>query len=462
MTKRLLALSLGAAGLLASQAASAQEFLRDRRYQEGIGVQVGDLELHPGIAGEVGYDSNWLLRSDREGPNIVNGPPRLGTGVLRITPSLTLSTLRGQRREGTDQGDPPVVAFRAGLSATYREFLAPELRNQRNLSAQADGRLDILPARPWGGGLYVNYARVVNPSTLNNPDLTFTRDVVGGGGELIFTPNNGTLNWRLGYRAGFTFFEDQIGRSFNNVVHDVYTRGQWAFRPRTALIYDATLGFFNYTNRQSTLVLQDSTPVRARLGLNGLVTSRLSVLVLGGWGASFFDTSVGPQVEQYDSVIGQAEVRWFPTAQPGLSSETGEVSLTLSSVSLGYSRDFVNSYVGRFYGQDRGYLRAVWFFAGRALVSLQGGVSAIQYPNFYFANGALRHPSDTDLRYDATLFTEYRFSNTFAINATGRYTQNVSDIQLPEEAAPAAGAPLRVFDFNWQRFEAYIGARWFM
>ena len=51
------------------------QWLKDRRYAEGVGVREGDLELHPGIAGEVGYDSNWFLRSSsaigqdsRQGP----------------------------------------------------------------------------------------------------------------------------------------------------------------------------------------------------------------------------------------------------------------------------------------------------------------------------------------------------------------------------------------------------------
>ncbi|MDW8362679.1 MAG: hypothetical protein RMK74_09775, partial [Myxococcales bacterium] len=43
---------------------SAQGWLEDRRRAEGIGIRVGDLELHPGIGAEVGYDSNVFLQSD--------------------------------------------------------------------------------------------------------------------------------------------------------------------------------------------------------------------------------------------------------------------------------------------------------------------------------------------------------------------------------------------------------------
>jgi len=67
MTKKGLAACVGAVALFATRAVAAQpqytapsgtpEWLQDRRYNEGIGIRAGDLEIHPGIAGEFGYDS---------------------------------------------------------------------------------------------------------------------------------------------------------------------------------------------------------------------------------------------------------------------------------------------------------------------------------------------------------------------------------------------------------------------
>src|SRR5271165_6137809 len=108
MTKRGLASSLALGVLLLVRGAAAQSqpqsantvtqgspaWLGDRRYNEGIGVRTGDLELHPGLAGEVGYDSNFFLRSTQQG--VANGPPVAPTvpsAVVRITPSLYLSTI---------------------------------------------------------------------------------------------------------------------------------------------------------------------------------------------------------------------------------------------------------------------------------------------------------------------------------------------------------------------------------
>src|SRR4051812_23409192 len=85
------ALGAFALGLGWPSEAHAQGWLGDPRIAEGPGIRTGDLELHPGIGGEVGYDSNWFLRSSTSGANIVNGAPNnppADAAVFRITPSF--------------------------------------------------------------------------------------------------------------------------------------------------------------------------------------------------------------------------------------------------------------------------------------------------------------------------------------------------------------------------------------
>jgi hypothetical protein len=448
--------------VLAPGTANAQEWLRDRRLSEGAGIRAGDFEIHPGIAGEIGYDSNWFLRSPKEGPNITNGAPQapvLAAGLLRITPSLSLSTLGPQRRAEAPDVEPPKVMFRAGLSATYREFFGDEdVRRQRNVSGGADARLDIMPQRTLGGAVYGNYVRTIQPNIVTaNPDLSFNRDDVGAGAELNTQPHGGTLDWHFGYQFHTTIFEqDSVNNLFNNHTHEAYTRGRWKFRPRTALIYDGTLRFTQYSNpSENPGGLHNSTPVRARIGLNGLVTSRLALLALAGWGSSFFETGGNPNINQFDSIIGQAELKWFLSGAP--EGDAGGMSLLLSSISVGYVRDFQNSYLSDFYGTDRGYLNLSYFFAGRALITFTGGVGAIEYPKIFFPDGSTRHDSWTDVRADATLFGEYRFADSLGINTTLRYSANFSDNQVP--LTPARD---QVFDMNWRRFEAFLGVRWFL
>jgi len=135
--------------------------------------------------------------------------------------------------------------------------------------------------------------------------------------------------------------------------------------------------------------------------------------------------------------------------------------LALSSIALGYTRDFAPSYLSNFYGLDRGYLKFSYFFAGRALATLEGGVGALEYPTILNPAGDVRHKSFTDVRADATFFTEYRFIDSLGINATVRYTQNISDQLIPPIGANATTAG-SVYAMAYQRFEAYLGLRWFM
>jgi hypothetical protein len=497
-------------GLLVPPAASAQEqyvagsdspqWLKDRRYNEGEGIRAGDLEIHPGVAAEFGYDSNWFLRSENQsvpaqcGPalqsacNVDNGPPLtppIPALELRISPSLYVSTLGPQRREGDLVAESPAVAFRAGVNATYREFFGVsndpvasqpqnDIARQRNVGGTADLRLDILPDRPVGGGIFASYGRIIQPNYATaDPNLSFVQDNITAGAEVVVQPGGGTLDWRFGYQLHDYLFEASQAVAFDTLSQEAFTRGRWRFRPRTALIYDGTLDFLSYSNSDQALKqgLVGSMPVRARIGLNGLVTERFAALLMVGWGASFEDTTVLTRQTQYDSVIGQAELKWFLTASPGIAAAT-QLTLALSTIAVGYRRDFQTSYLGNYYGLDRGYLRFNYFFGGRALVTLEGGLGAIEYPLVLWGGcpaggncgpvdtanlNKVRHDSFTDLRADATLFGEYRLVDSFGINATLRYTQNVSNNQILD--APNG---IGVVDMSWNRFEAFLGLRWFM
>ena len=442
-----------ALGLGYSTAAFAQEqtWLKDRRYGEGIGIRTGDFELHPGIAGEFGYDTNYFLRSDRDPP----GARPIDTLRLRITPSFSFGTITQQRRESEGGGtEPPKVAFRANIAASYSEFIATKSANsdalskQRNIGASGGLSLTILPQRPIGGDLYTDFLRSVQPSNL--AEFNYNRFTARFGGGIAWAPGGGMFDWRLGYQYSLTYFEDTRFRNLGNHTHEINTRGRWRFLPRTAFMYDASLGFTRYDYATSSQL--DSSPVRARVGINGLVTSSFAFLGMVGWGASFYKGTPTQSPQQFDSIIAQAEFKWFITPNPGL--DPAGVGLTLSSVAVGYSRDFFNSYLGDYYTRDRGYLSLATFFSQRVLLVVEGGVGAIEYPNIYGTNRVLEHTPFTTIMVDASLFGEYRFSNTVGLNTTLRYTSNITDTFI--------GVPPNADYLEWKRFEAFIGLRWFM
>jgi hypothetical protein len=447
--------------LAMARPAHAQEWLKDRSATEGPGVRVGDFELHPGIALQGGYDSNWFLRTDKSG--FINGGV-VGTPEMLVTPSISIATLGTQRKEGESPAEPQSVTFRAGASGTYREFFGQLSPEQRNGSIDASANLGILPGRPWGGSINATYDRVIQPSTYGDPDLAFTHDQFTGSAELAMQPGSGTLDWHFGGQVAGTLFEDTGGQGYNNLAFGAFTRGRWKFRPKTALLYDATFGFSSYTNTAegtgTITQLHSSDPVRTRIGINGLLTPRLSLLAMVGYGGSFFNPAGDAHVQQYDSVIANGELKFFLTAPPG--DPTG-VSLSQSTLALGYTRDFQSSYLSDFYGVDRGYLKFSYSFAGRAVVSLEGGVSAIEYPTLFIGPGDVptsTHTPFTDARVDGTLFGEYRFTNSFALNGTVKYTTNISNAVL--DLSTPGGPTNQLFSMQWQRFEAYLGVRLFL
>jgi hypothetical protein len=440
--------ALAVAQDLPSMQPVTQPWLQDRRYTEGIGIRTGDLELHPGVAAEFGYDSNWFRRADKEDP--------VGSLRLRITPSFSLSTLGRQRQDATPGAAPPDVEFRAGIAATYDEFFpisGPEdgqelMSQQRNIGGTLDLNLKILPRRPWSGVLQAEVGRAIRPSDQGLTNASFNRILVGAGGELIWTPGGGLFDWRLGYRFSGTIFESSEFQNLTNLQHSVQTRGRWRFLPRTALMYDASLGFIDYpdaTNKTS------SHPLRAQLGINGLVSPSFGLLALAGWGASFY-TPTGQ--EDFDSLIGQLELKWFITPNP--STDPGAAGLLLSSLAAGFSRDFIDSYIGSYLERDRGYVKLTYFFGGRYLLIVDGGAGAMVYPNIpELAQGAW-----TDIRVDASAFGEYRMKDSFGINATVRYATNISETEIPVDASNPVGSNTN--SLQWRQFEAFLGARWFM
>jgi hypothetical protein len=458
--------------LTSSFAASAfaqQPWIRDRRYGEGAGVRAGNLELHPGVAGEVGYDSNYFQRAGDADPP-APAEPIIDVYRLRLTPSLTLSTLGAQRR---DPGTPaPSVNFSAGAYAALNLLIPADSEGDEDVDPQranvaggANFELDVLPAGPWGFDLYGDYQRTVEPNNgpVGDTAITtdsFDRDAFRGGAGITARPGGGLFDWRLGYEIQYHLFERDAFEGFNNARHYFKTRGRWRFFPRTALIYDGQYGLIRYSNPTSQ---PNGETIESRIGINGLITYHFALLAMGGWAASFFDdiTGVTPpsntpggngviEVQNYDDFVAQAELKWFLMPQPTLEATNAPVGL--STIAGGYVRNFAPSYLGSFYRRDRGYLKFSYFIGGVAVIGLEGGYGVYSYPaSQIIAPGPDNQEGEfSEGRIDAQLFGEYRFASSFGVNTTLTYTQAISDTQPYDE------------NIEFSRFQAFVGVRWFM
>ncbi len=470
LVRPLAAVAVASSLFLAPKVASAQAWLRDRRYSEGQGLQSGDFEFHPGIGAEVGYDSNWFLRTDKTDPRFVNGAPQnppTDGALLRITPSLTLNTTRRTGEQAAAAASP--FAFAAGVAATYREFFGKqELRDQRNISGNATARLDINNGRPVAFGVFASYQRLIQPAVVADPNLSFNRSDVGAGADVAITPGGGTLDLRAGYQFFGALFEESNGAPYTNFTHEVSIRNRWRFRPRTALFHETSLRFVSYPNADRALnYLNDSTPLRTRFGVTGLVTERFGLLVAAGYGATFFKNPAAASSPQYDSINAQAEGTFYLSQGTG-TDEPGKATLLLSTITFGYTRDFQNSLLGNFFTSNKGYAKLNYLFGNNVLFTLDGYVEALSYAQPYNntaagptpVNGANGAPTGdfTNYRVGGIAFLEYPITPAFGVNATADYAQMISDVAI--EAGGTAANPL-LYDLSWRRFQAFLGARYF-
>lgn len=459
-----------------------QPWLGDRRFGGGIGIRTGDLELHPGIAGEVGYDTNFFQSANKVTPDnelvlipvqfrpvapdgTVYGDtgtfsePRVGTFRFRVTPSLTLNTLGAQRTESNAQeAVPPKFNLQATLSASYNELIATDsqyaddVAENRFISGDVSVAVDILPQRPWGLGLNAQYNRSVQP--VNDPAAPpgFQRSTFRGGAAVKWRPGGGLLEWSLGYDLTYILFEDDIFSNFSSLGHTVALRGRWLFLPRTALLYAGEYGFLVYPDGED--IKPPGSPLSSQVGVNGLITNHLGAMVMAGWKTLFFERN-----EEFDSVIGNAELTWYPLPRPDLAPEAAGVGL--SAISIGYRRDARPAYLGNYVQIDSGYAKASYFFGGSLLVSVDAALEHLRRPRSFFSDGTRQSGAFAENRVTATGFAEYRTSDTFGINTTLRYTGSITDQRIPVDNE--VGNPrLPYDDFSFNRIEAWIGVRWFL
>jgi hypothetical protein len=433
-------------------AAAQQPWIKDRATGEGIGIRTGNLELHPGVAGEIGYDSNYFQRADDEEPII-------DVYRLRVTPHLTLKTLGPARRgPGEAAGPQPTVNFTAGVYVAYNYLIAADSDNQdavdennHVVNAGASFTLDVLPGRPVGFDMYGDFLRTAEPSNLIANDTAFDRDSLRLGLGVSWRPGGGLFEWRLGYELGYHFFENDTWESLNNAQHTVMTRGRFRFLPRTALIYDGRVTFLRYSDTTSQ---NNGEIINSKIGVNGLITHHFGLLALAGWAASFYEGSL-PQ-RNYDGPTAHAELKWFILPQPTL--QPGDATVGLSTVAIGYVRDYANSYLGDYYRRDRGYLNFSYFIGGVAVIALEGGYSHYAHSDSFYTTGTLRQGAFGENRVDATAFGEYRLTESVGINATLRYTSSLDDNRVRVNELD----PTQVDNLQFSRYEAYLGVRWFM
>ena len=442
LTRRLAMQALVLVAMASS--ASAQGWLADRARSEGPGFRVGNLELHPGLGLELGYDTN-VFYEDTGGE---------GSFILRTTAHIDVATLGPQRRgEGDSEGDTQgrMIDFRGGLAASYYHFFIDEARD--NVGLGGNLALTINPGGRFSVYVHDEYERTIRPF-VDRPGtegdvgrLTYAKDRNTAGLELRLRSPGSILEGRLGYDFLLDYFEDEVFQYVNSFQHQFTFRLSWRFLPRTSLISLSRVYYQDYFERavDDPALVQNNWRAESSVGINGALTSTLGVTAMVGYAAGFYDD---PATDDFDSVIASAALKWNPRR-------------TIQTV-LGYNRRFRPSYLGNYLKSDQLYLKTQFLFGGAFLLGADLSLSFDETGIALTPDGEMIGNTGTrqDVRLSANLFGEYRFTDWLGLNLTLGYYGDFTDYEYddsilrPGEFFPDPGG-------GFQKFEAWFGLRVF-
>jgi hypothetical protein len=453
-TAVILAMALLGAASIRSEA-HAQAWLPDRAYTEGPGIRAGDLEIHPGIAVRGGYDNNvFKADGERRAPvpdangNLVDPTQkRQDSAILAVTPHIYLSTLSEQRRtQGEDRagGPLPSIAFRGGLATTYFHYFTSGA--PKNLEIDTDLQLSILPGRPFSIDLQAGYLRNVRPFTqYAGFKNAYVYDTVTPRARFNFGSRSRVLTAYVGYAPRINLYENAAFNYLNSYTHGAEVGAAWKFLPNTALVYDGVVEYQNYSKDNtfatiSPVIFADNTRFRTRMGINGALTRTLALRVLAGYAlvAIRNDRGDGARLDDHEDGVGEAVLSWaFGGAKTG-------------KIEAGYQRDLLTSALGGWTRLDRGFATIRTLLGGVFMLSLEGGVSGVEYGRLWGYDRPSATPvslgtnSDAkrhDVRVDGALRGEYRVTNWLSFMADVSAQAVITDFQYAVYTANG-GAPI--------------------
>jgi hypothetical protein len=312
------------------------------------------------------------------------------------------------------------------------------------VGADADLRLTLGAGRPFSLTLFESFGRTVRPFTeLGAVNQDYGRDQNNAGVELGFGTRGNVFRGNLSYDIGYDYFEGDSFRNATSLEHGIGAGWSWRFFPQTAFLYDFDVKLTDYPNESDDgPLLSGNTRLRTRVGVNGALTQRFSLMAMVGYGVGLYETG-----DDYESVVGQLELRFRLSPQVNLS--------------VGYDRDFFRSFVGGFYLRDQGYAEFQLLGGGSFLLGLRGSVWCLNYGTALDVDGdplGAEGTSDrSDIRAAASVFAEYRASDWLGFNATLSYSGLITDWEDTRTVSDV----LYLDPASYDKVEIWVGARAF-
>lgn len=267
-----------------------------------LGLSAGGFKLLPHVDIGYGFDSNVFYEDDTnvESPN--------GSQVLNITPGIGIENVNGQNLELKLRADATVSRYISDNQA---------VSDQSNVGADVGVGVTFFKASALALNLRERFRRALerrNYETSSNSN----RNINEIGAGVIFRPGGGALNVTTNYTFVADLFADRDSDWGDMLHHDISLNGSWKFFPYTALVVDGQWQMRSYQSEGQGAYgeLTDSMPLKVRIGLNGFVTKKLSLLLLAGYGNSFHEmhettAAVNPhENDSFSMLIGEARVSY--------------------------------------------------------------------------------------------------------------------------------------------------------
>jgi hypothetical protein len=348
------------------------------------GLVVGEgSRLHAGVGAEMGYDSNIFYQP--------NGA--LSSPILRVLPFLDLTN-----QQSSQNAQPLSVGVVYDLQATllYRHLFSDDARidasNIRDtFSPSVSGLLDLSPNQRLGLTISDSFNRSEEaPYTPGRAEIIRNSNLAAA--QVHWSPGGGRIQGTLRYSNRVDLYEGDY-RLDRNMDNEAMFDLSWRWFPKTALYVNVTQGFIRYLDDSQTN--RDSNPLRAKAGIRGLITEKLSAGVSAGYGNGFYRDGTNP--EGFGNLSVSADTVWRPTF--------------LTALSFSYQHDFQNSIISHYYNVDSFHLAVRHAIENRVIVSAFGHYENRRYdssasfdPNMPLATTG---PTRTDNATGAGLAADY-------------------------------------------------------
>ncbi|MGZ3459041.1 MAG: hypothetical protein ACXU86_11120 [Archangium sp.] len=379
----------------------------------GNGIKVGEGRLHPTFDFETRYDSaaGYFPPPGSTNPTVVSDKLS-GEALLHIRPGLTL--------------DMPGSAVSLNLLGYadyvhYTGLFTPGSTNTSHLEGLADLNVLVHENAPIEVDLADHFERSDRTHTpaLGAGVLSLFNEAKlqvplrPGGGALEVTPLVGwgvelfkPLGALVPVGCDDPSCDPALVDRFNYSNLRTALEARWRFLPKTAVVVDSQFNLRHY--------LQGPTPeallFSARAGLAGLITPKIAVTALVGWGKDFSAPATGALLAQLEATYAMSHT---------------------ASFKAGYVRTLEPVANFRLYRNDRAYLEAQALLGGR--LSLHG-LTSYDYLSFL---GVRR-----DTLYQLDVGPQYQFQR-WLIGGVGYLLGVRSSNQ------PGAG-------INYSRHEGYV------